>query len=214
MRQFLLALAVLPALTACESAYLATMEKFGVAKREILVDRIFDAREEQQEAKEQIQTTFDVFKELTGSTGGELESIYNRLSDEYEDSVDSAEDVSDRIDKIESVAEKMYSEWESEIGEIQNPELRADSERDLRDTRKRSDDVVTSMRASEAKMEPVLQSFKDYVLALKHKLNAQYIASLDGTAIQIEGDVQQLIGQMEASIAEADEFLESMKGEG
>ena len=44
---------LLVTLTACQSAYYAAWEKVGVEKREILVDRVEDARESQQEAEEQ-----------------------------------------------------------------------------------------------------------------------------------------------------------------
>ncbi len=40
----------------CESAYYNTMENFGVHKRDILVDRVVDARDSQQEAQEQFKS--------------------------------------------------------------------------------------------------------------------------------------------------------------
>ena len=59
-------------------------------------------------------------------------------------------------------------------------------------------------------MRPVLAAFKDQELFLKHNLNAQAIASLSGTAAQIQSDVGGLIRDMEASIAEANRFIEQM----
>jgi hypothetical protein len=63
------------------------------------------------------------------------------------------------------------------------------------------------MRAAESRMQPVLTAFKDRVLFLKHDLNAQAIASLAGTLGEIEIDVDQLIGEMESAIAEADALI-------
>ena len=51
------------------------------------------------------------------------------------------------------------------------------------------------------------------MLFLKHNLNAQAIASLQSELATIEDDVASLIRDMEASIAEANEFIESMGGE-
>jgi hypothetical protein len=59
-------------------------------------------------------------------------------------------------------------------------------------------------------MAPVLAAFKDTVLVLKHDLNAQAVASLQGTVVEIERDVEALIDDMEASIAEADRFVAGM----
>ena len=60
-------------------------------------------------------------------------------------------------------------------------------------------------------MRPVLAAFKDQVLYLKHNLNAQAISSLQETAANIESDVAELISAMNASIAEANEFIKQMK---
>jgi hypothetical protein len=60
-------------------------------------------------------------------------------------------------------------------------------------------------------MDPVLKRFNDQVLYLKHNLNAQAIASLQTTAAGIDTDVSALIKDMEASIAEADDFIKQMK---
>ncbi|KPK35247.1 MAG: DNA repair protein, partial [Nitrospira bacterium SG8_35_1] len=45
----------------CQKAYYSTMEKFGVHKRDIMVDRVEEARDSQQEAKEQFQSALEQF---------------------------------------------------------------------------------------------------------------------------------------------------------
>jgi hypothetical protein len=66
------------------------------------------------------------------------------------------------------------------------------------------------MKAAEAKMDPVLAAFKDQVLFLKHNLNARAIASLQDTVGRVESDVQRLVAEMEASINEANTFIQQM----
>jgi len=56
----------------------------------------------------------------------------------------------------------------------------------------------------------VLQAFNDQVLFLKANLNAAAVSSLQDTAIEIEDDVTKLIAEMDASIKEANEFIESL----
>jgi hypothetical protein len=60
-------------------------------------------------------------------------------------------------------------------------------------------------------MAPVLTQFKDYVLYLKHNLNAQAIASLKGEATNIQAEISKLIAQMNQSIAKADEFVKTLQ---
>lgn len=202
--------AVLLATSACTSAYYSTMEKFGVHKRDILVDRVEDARADQEEAKEQFQSTFEAFQALTSFQGGDLEDLYDRLSDEYEDSVDAASDVRNRITSIEKVSGDLFAEWESEIEEITDADLQSKSRGLMRDTKQRYDGLITKMTSAADAMDPVLETFKDNVLFLKHNLNAQAISSLKDTSVEIEGDVAALIARMQASIDEANDFIETM----
>ena len=209
---FLFVLAAVPFATSCQSTYYATMEKFGVHKRDILVDRVQDGREDQQQAKEQIQKTLDVYKELTGFDGGELEEMYQRMKVEYERSENRAEDVRDRIDSIESVASALFEEWQGEISEMESANLRKRSQEMLDDTKTRYSALIGKMQAAEEKMGPVLKTFSDHVIFLKHSLNAQAIDSLRDTALEIEDDVSALIADMQSSIDEADAFIAAMDG--
>mgnify|MGYP003898698293 CR=1 FL=1 len=53
------------------------------------------------------------------------------------------------------------------------------AERELDLTRRRYDDLMRVMRRAADRMDPVLATFRDQVLFLKHNLNAQAVGSLD-----------------------------------
>lgn len=197
-------------LSGCQSAYFATMEQFGYAKREILVDRVEDAKDEQKEAKEQFVSTYERFKSVTGIQGGKLEETYEKLNDSYEDCVDQAEAVREKVQAVEDVADAMFSEWKTEIGQYSDASLKRASQDTYDKTKSRYADLLESMKKASKSMEPVLAAFKDRVLFLKHNLNAQAIASLQTNLGAIETDVAGLVREMETSIAEADEFLKDM----
>lgn len=199
-------------LAACRTPYYWTMEKLGVEKRDILVDRVEEGREAQTEAKEQFRDALEAFRALHSFEGGELAAVYDRLNDAYEDCDERAEEVKARIASIETVAGDLFEEWQDEIGSMQDAGLKAQSREMLGQTKERYAELLAAMRKAEASMQPVLVSFRDHVLALKHNLNARAIASLAGELKTIEGSVDALIADMEASIAEADAFLESMSG--
>lgn len=207
----ILLVAALIAMAACSSAYYNTLEQFGVHKREILVDRVDDARDSQVEAKEQFETALEKFRSVVNFDGGNLEKVYNGLSRELERSEDKAAEVSERIDSIEDVAKALFREWEQELGQFSSASLRQQSERQLRETRARYDDMITVMRRAEARIQPVLSPFRDQVLFLKHNLNAQAIASLQGEVGVIEADVASLIADLERAIAAADDFIQNTR---
>jgi hypothetical protein len=213
LRALLLVLCVVCGLAGCESAYYGTMEQFGVHKRDILVDRVEAARDAQDDAREQFASALEEFSSVVSFDGGDLEDIYERLNDEFERSEDRAEAVRDRIEAVESVSTALFDEWEEEIEQYSNASLRRDSERQLRDTKQRSDALVSSMWRAESRIAPVLDAFRDQVLYLKHNLNARAIASLRSELGSIEGNVAVLIKDMEAAIAESDRFIADMRAE-
>ncbi len=200
-------------LTACSDVYYGTWEKLGYHKRDIMVERVQDARDDQEEAKEQFASALDQFTALFDFDGGELQAKYDLLKAELDASEAKAADVTGRIDSVESVSEALFAEWEQELEQYTNDDLRRASEKQLRLTRSKYDQMIKAMRKAEGKMQPVLNTFRDQVLFLKHNLNARAIASIEDTAGELETDVSKLITELEASIEEADEFIESMGAE-
>jgi hypothetical protein len=197
--------------SACQSAYYEAAEKVGYHKRDILVDRVEDSRDAQQEAGEQFQSALEHLQTMINYDGGDLEDMYDDMADVYEDSGAAAEQVRKRIDDVDNVANSLFKEWEAEIKEYSSASLRADSAAKLRDTRSRYDTMLAAMRRSEAKMNPVLASLKDNTLYLKHNLNAQTVASLKSEFSTIEANIDALILEVREAIASSDAFIASMQ---
>ncbi|GIU19195.1 DUF2959 domain-containing protein [Shewanella sp. MBTL60-007] len=196
----------------CQSAYYGAMEKVGYHKRDIMVDRVEDARESQEDAQEQFSSALEEMQALLNHDGGDLESAYNKAKDEYESAQDAADDVTNRIDKVEDVAEALFDEWQTEIGEISKASLRRNSESKLKETRRSYNQLVKSMRRAESKMEPVLTAMKDNMLYLKHNLNAQAIGAIKGEFASLQTDISGLIKEMNKSIDESNKFIASLEG--
>ncbi|WP_227663884.1 DUF2959 domain-containing protein [Marinobacter salarius] len=191
----------------CSSLYYNTMEKLGFEKRDILVDRVENARDSQNDAQETFRSSLERFQSVVDTPDTDLKERYAEISDAYEDSKSSAEDVRDRIDKVEDVAEALFDEWEDELGEYESTSLRRSSEQQLDETRTQYSQLISRMHDAEERMEPVLQAFQDQVLYLKHNLNAQAIGSLENELVGIRQDVDALIRNMEESIAESEAFI-------
>ncbi len=198
-------------LSGCKSIGYSFWEKLGYEKRDLLVGEIEDARDSQADAKEDFQSALDRLLELNGSESSELEKVYRKLNTSYEKAEASAEDVRDDIAEVEEVASDLFKEWEAEIEEYQDAELKRSSRSTLKDTKDRYQQLIVSMNGAADSMDPVLATLKDQVLFLKHNLNAQAIANLDATAARVQADVTALIAEMNASIAEAESFIGQMK---
>ncbi|WP_089934401.1 DUF2959 domain-containing protein [Candidatus Entotheonella palauensis] len=194
----------------CQSTYYAALEQLGYHKRDLLVTRVKDARDSQEEAKEQFKSALEKFGDVLQFDGGALEDKYNELKAELDRSESSASAVHNRIEAVENVSEALFQEWEGELAQYTNENLRRDSARQLNAARKRYTSLMRSMKRAESKIAPVLSAFRDQVLYLKHNLNAQAIASLQGELTSIETNIDALIREMETAIAEADAFIKAL----
>ena len=198
-------------LAGCSGVYFDAMEKVGIPKRKILVDRVQAARGAQQEAKQQFASALEQFLAVTRVPATEMQATYGRLNDEFKRSEARAQEVHDRMDAIDNVAKALFEEWSGELAQYTNPTLRTQSERQLATTRQRYADLMRVMEQAAARMNPVLNAFRDQVLFLKHNLNAQAISALSGTTRELQQDISRLIADMEKSIKEADSFIASMQ---
>ena len=197
-------------LSGCQTAYYETMEKFGVHKRDILVDRIEKARDDQEATKEQFKSALEEFSAVTKFNGGDLEAHYKRLDQELQHSEERAAAVRNSINDVEKVADALFDEWQTELEQYTSADLRRQSALQLADTKVRYDKLLKAMRNAESKIEPVLVPFRDQVLFLKHNLNARAIASLQNELVNIQTDVSALIQEMETSINEANTFIKAL----
>lgn len=197
--------------TGCRSAYYAAWEKFGVHKRDLLKERVEEARDEQKAAGEEFRDALTRLKQLYAFEGGQLEKSYKSLQAEYDDCTARAATVRKRIKDMETVAADLFGEWEKEIAQISTPTLQEGSRKQLAATRERYKGLSDALNNAANSMTPVLTQFKDHVLYLKHNLNAQAIASLKGEATNIQAEITKLIGQMNSSIAKADEFIKALQ---
>jgi len=194
----------------CRTASYWAWEKVGVYKRDLLKKNVVAARNDQKAASEQFKDAMTRLKELTGFKGGNLEKTYNSLSRDYERSVERADAVHKRVREVETVAADLFKEWEKEDNEISSADLREKSRQQLRETRQRYEELHAALKRAEDSMDPVLTRLHDQVLFLKHNLNAAAIASLKGESANIQTEIGKLLDDMNAAIAQADKFINSM----
>jgi ElaB/YqjD/DUF883 family membrane-anchored ribosome-binding protein len=193
--------------------YYGTMEKFGVHKRDILMDRVKEARDSQDAAKTQFISAMDQFKSVVNFTGGDLEKEYKSLHDTLQVSESRAKAVRDRIKAVEDVSQALFKEWRGEIKQYSSDALRKASQSRYDQTVDKYDDLLRAMKNAESKLEPVLVSMRDQVLFLKHNLNARAIAGLSSELASVQGSVDSLIRDMDAAIKQADQFIATLSDE-
>ncbi len=176
--------------------------------RDLLVDRVEAARDSQHAGAEQFRDALTEFKAVVDLPESDLERQYNTLNKAHKRSQAAADDISKRVDRVVDASNSLLEEWSSELSDYNDPALRRIAEQQYDQTREHATRLIASMRQIEDRMQPVLASFQDQVLYLKHNLNLSAIAALEGEATIIESNVDILIADMNRSIAEADAFIE------
>ena len=207
----LMVVASLMTLTSCSSTYYSALEQVGIHKRDIMVDRVINAKESQQEAQQQFTSALAAMTALINFDGSELEQQYNIIQDQYEDSKEAAEQVSLRIEKVEEVSNALFDEWQEEIGQISSVNLSRQSSLKLKETQRRYKKLINAMRKAERKMTPVLTALKDNSLFLKHNLNAKAVGALRGEMLAIKSAVSILIRDMNSAIEQSQKFIQLLE---
>lgn len=195
----------------CQSTYYAVWEKMGKEKRHLLRDQVEKSQKDQEKASEEFTDALTRLKQMYGLDGGDLEKMYDRLSDDYDDCEQRATIIDERIEKVNRIATDLFDEWRREIEQIRNASFRSKSREKLRATQTRYTRLENALKRSRKRMNPVLNNLRDYVLFLKHNLNAQAIGSLKSEVASIETDVDRLILDIQKSIDEADAFLKEFE---
>ncbi len=192
------------------TVYYSARESIGEHKRDIVVAHVEQACTGLQETRNEFEDALERFKSLVCVNDATLEHKYNLLNRQYQFCCAKSAAVSDRIKAIEQVSEALFVEWERELSEYTNRNLRAHSKQQLKLARQNYVRLIRAMQRAEAKIQPVLAAFKDQVLYIKHNLNAQAIAALRHEFIEIGIDISQLIHAMELTIAEASQFVAAL----
>ncbi len=204
---------LLLSLTACgttQNIKYSVLEKAGIHKRDILVDRIEKTSEAQEETKEDFKTAYDRLSELVDVDDAGLESKYKQLQKAVDVSETRSNQLKSRISSVDSVAQDLFAEWRQELEQYTNVGLRRKSENNLKMTEQRYNTIYRQMENSYARALPVLKVLQDNTLYLKHNLNARAVKGISNEVLSVEDKVSQLILQMEKSISESKQFIDSM----
>lgn len=188
-----------------------SFDTFYAEPRDVLINRVEAASEAQQETAEEFKSALEKFKAVTNFKGGDLEEKFNTLSAAYDKSEEAASNVTQRVDRVVKATNTLLEEWRDELKQYHDVAIRRRAETQFDETRVKAEKLIAAMRNAEAKTQPVLGALKDQVLFMKHNLNTQAISSLQQENFLIEQDVSALIRDMEASIAEAESFIQSIR---
>lgn len=195
----------------CQTAYYKTWELLGKEKRELLQGKFSDAKEDQEDIKEEFSSVLEKIRHYYPLKNSNLSKVYDSLNDSYNDALSKREDFSSRIESIKQIGDDLFSEWLMEAKQIGNANYRAKSLSKRSSTKKAFNSTVKVLDQSLQRLDRSLDKIKDNVLFLKHNLNAQAVGSLSLELKQIEEQITLLIGQLDKSSKASDAFIKKLE---
>ena len=186
-------------------------EMIGLQKRDLLKRDIASARRSQNDASETFKSALDNLRTLYSLPSTQLERQYRVVNASFERSDAKAHEVRAGREKMQTVARDLFREWQGEIGEIHTAELQKISRERLRESQAKFARMDQSLERAERRMGPVLIKLKDHVLFLKHNLNAESLSALKPERDRIEHEITNLIGEMDQSVRQSEEFIRTLR---
>jgi len=196
----------------------------GQEKREIFALAMAKADDQQVKTKKEFQDALGALRETIGSRSdvestkpgesqnpkSEVALYYDKVSSEYKQSKAAVDDLRSRINELNSQAEALFTEWQKESTSFTaNSEMQKRSLGDLRESKAKYVQVYEKLVSSLKKSEQTLTTFHTYVLAIKHRLNAQTIDDVGQEYSKLSSDISKLITEMDASIQSTQEYLDN-----
>ena len=197
--------------TSCRTAYYGVMGKFGIEKRDLLQSNVVAVKAIQEAVQGQFTSALDRYMavvDVNGST--KLEKQYKKLDKEYNQCAKTVNKLDNKVKDFERLSRDLMKEWKKELKQYSNKEMKKSSAAKMNNTGKKLDALLVSMNQSLATTKPVLKQLHDQVLFLKHNLNSQAIAGLQQESAKIKAEVDKVVANMNASIAESQKFINDM----
>ena len=212
---------LLAVLCGCSTVASFTAEKFGQAKRAILVGRLNKACEAQQKLQVALQSAREQFESLVKFEGENGQKQSDRMAAALARCEARAEDVPVRIAEVDRAGQNLFREWKSASEKHPDEMYRRDGGAKRRNTKRDYNQMMAVMRNAESKIEPALSMFRNQVESvqsvvldpsfyLDNGLNADAKASIQDASTKLAAQVNFLAQNLSDSIAEANLFIQKI----
>ncbi|HVO09503.1 MAG TPA: DUF2959 family protein [Vicinamibacteria bacterium] len=182
----------------------------GVKAVEQLVKKARETVEAIANTKAQLGKTMEVYNTLMADTATDRKGLYKKLQQQMASTEERRAEIKVRADEASASAEGVFKSWADSAAAISDPALR-----------KRSEDRITSTRASLAQVKaagqkasdlyaPVMKTLQDQVTYLGHDLNASAITSLKPDAAKLNARVEELTKQLDDTISSANAAISAI----
>jgi len=207
LRLLLPALSLLMVL--CQSSTYASSQQAKNVRLDPLLERVGVSLQAHLALVEQLHLDKDTLLALGSAAGDDLQPIFVATSNNYRHSVEAAVSVSSAIAGVNQTAITLFEGWRDEIGYLTDARLKADGEAQFAASWERYEELIQSLKHSEAMIDPVLAELRKFLTYFKYALDEASIASRKTELSDTDNNIVALINALTASAAKSKAFLES-----
>lgn len=187
------------------------IEIFGVQFRDQIRTETQTSRDHLQKINESLGRALANMKTLYAAKTGQFQPSFDGMSEASTDLKNQTEAFTQAIKSLEGTAIKALSVWKSESSGLRTEDLKAQSEKSLQETREAYAENIKGLRLIDKRLKQTLPPFFNHVGFVRSKLNAKAIASLQGMAVRLQIQLENLAGETEATVKATDQFITKLQ---
>ncbi len=139
---------------------------------------------------------------------GDPLAAYEELLDRIDASGKQAKQLENAVQPMKRAAGPFFAQWEADLAEFSNPELRQRSQTRLDRTRARYDAIVRSVDPALVTFQTFNANMRDHALYLENDFNANSVASLRGSVRVASEQAAQLNGYLKATMNASEQYVQ------
>lgn len=187
------------------------IEIFGVQFRDQIRTETQASRDHLQKINESLDRALSNMKTLYSAKTGEFQPPFDGMSEASTDLKNQTEAFSQAVKNLEGTAVKALAVWKSESSGLRTEDLKAQSEKSLQDTRAAYAENIKTLRLIDKRLKQTLPPFYNHVGFVRSKLNAKAIASLQGMAVRLQIQLENLAGETLSTVKTTDQFISQLQ---
>lgn len=176
------------------------------------VDSLSGTRQQLVKAKQEVQQANASLDKL--AAGGNLEQSYSQFTKEVADVKAEGDRTRAKAKDMRERGRQYVANWEKEMSEVSNAELKAGAEQRRAKVKQRYDQIESSARAAGDAYRPYLQNLQDIQQALAHDLTPAGVNSAKPAIAKARAEGVTLQQRLDDVIAQLDQVGGSMSSAG
>jgi len=183
------------ALLLCNSNAVA---QAGSKESQKFLDYSQDARDTLVDAKSELTSTVALYNSLIAGEAKKPESTYKKLIKALEKSEKVAGKTRDRVEKMQTQADKVFTAWTQELESYENEQLKELGIQRLEASKQRYGVMIERMESTSEAYRPLVSSLHDQIKFMGFDLSPEAMSALQGPAQELNTMADELFARIDA----------------